>query len=610
MTHPRSNRREWARAMALLCLWAAWMSTAAHAAGPDLVILIETGTIRDGIPVLKPHPDAAAISGLLARGFSGRLLRLYQYEQVYLRRAAGWQPEPAYLLLSGRQGGFPRFGFYLEDQDKRRAGYVDLHKSSSARSRFGGIDQIFPHELLHIIVQQLAGEAEQGGSNQVHAIGVRTDPRQAFLEGFAEHCQVMAIDDPDAEPATRALASDAGYRAMAQEQVSRYMWEMRARWAPAGPMRMGFLMWFSGTEQAWRYFKIKENAFAHEIRLPESVLSAHDLYSAYLLQNVLPGDPQGPPKPASILLSTEGVVSALFYRWASHNAIQQRYRDDEFYARFGIRKSAVSPLENVYLKLFHVLFEKKPADTAAMIQGYKSVFPDEAPWIDSLVREALLGQALPVEPAIWLANRDFQTGTSLFDQFRSLPRTHTFDLNAATLVDLLGVPGMTRSLADSILKGAPYGALNELPRVPGLPPGLLEQFHRMSREMEVLHSGGGESETVLNLGTILWSYARRALVILAIAAAAGVFLYRQVADAGWFRSAVDGFAASLLVLGLAWLTTGTKAHIAFLGPVVVLGVPASLWQWARHHRSAHPVRVLLAWMAAALPAILLAYPWL
>jgi hypothetical protein len=596
--------------MAVLCLWATWISAAAHASGPNLVILVETGTNRDGVPVLKPHPDASAISRLLARGFSGWLLRLYQYEQEYLRRAAGWQTEPAYLLLSGRQGGFPRFGFYLEDQDKRQAGYVDLYKSSSARSRFGGIDQIFPHELLHIIVQQLAGETEGGGSNQVHAIGVRTDPRQAFLEGFAEHCQVMAIDDPDAEAATRALASDAGYRAMAEEQVSRYMSEMLARWAPAGPMRMGFLMWFSGTEQAWRYFKVKENAFAHEIRLPETVLSARDLYPAYLLQNVLPGDLQGPPKPASILLSTEGVVSALFYRWASHNAIRQRYRDDEFYARFGVRRSDVSPLENVYLKLFHVLFEKKPTDTAAMVQGYKSIFPDEAPWIDSLVREALLGQALPVAPAIWLANRNFQTGTSLFDQFRSLPRTHTFDLNAATLVDLLGVPGMTRSLADRILKGAPYDALSELQRVPELPPGLLAQFHRMSREMEILHSGGGESETMLNLGTILWSYAWRALVILALASAAGAFLYRRVAAAGWFCAAVDGFAASLLVLGLAWLTTGTKAHIAFLGPVFLLGVPAALWQWARHHRSGHPIRVLLAWMAAELPAILLAYPWL
>ena len=291
VVHRWSNRRAWLRTIAL-CLWAAWLSTITQAALPNLVILSETGTTRDGIPVLKPHPEASAISGLLARGFSGRLLRLYQYEQEYLRQAAGWQPEPAYLLLSDRQGGFPRFGFYLEDQDKRRAGYVDLHKSSSARSRFGGIDQIFPHELLHIIVQQLAGEGEQGGSNQVHAIGVRTDPRQAFLEGFAEHCQVMAIDDPDAEPATRALASDTGYRAMAEEQISRYRRELLARWAPAGPMRMGFLMWFSGTEQAWRYFKVKENAFAHEIRLPDSALSARELYSAYLLKNVLPGDPQ------------------------------------------------------------------------------------------------------------------------------------------------------------------------------------------------------------------------------------------------------------------------------------------------------------------------------
>jgi hypothetical protein len=33
--------------------------------------------------------------------------------------------------------------------------------------------------------------------------------------------------------------------------------------------------------------------------------------------------------------------------------------------------------------------------------------------------------------------------TTLFDQFRALPRRHTFDLNAASLVDLLTVEGVT-----------------------------------------------------------------------------------------------------------------------------------------------------------------------
>ncbi len=578
--------------------------------GHGLVILAETGRTRDSVPILRIDSEHTAISDLLSRGFSGRWLRLYQYEQEYLRRATGTQPELAYLLLSGRQGGFPRFGFYLNDQDKRHAGFVDLFKIRVPQKRFGGIDQIFPHELAHIIMRQLAGEPEKGGSNQVHAIGVRTDPQQAFSEGFAEHCQIMAIEDPDADPETRALASDAGRRRLAGDLAPKYLEELQARLAPAGPMRMGFLFWFSGTEQAWRYFAVKQNAFACQAPLPERMLAARDLYPAYLAQNVLPGNPQDPPKPASVMLSTEGVVSALFYRWAAHEGMQERYLDDEFYARFGVTRSVVSPLENIYLKLFHLFFIKKPGDTAAVIRGYKSMYPDESAMLDELVREVLLNQSLPDTPAIWLANPDFQTGTSLFDQYRSLPRTHTFDLNAATLVDLMSVPGMSRGLADAILKHAPYSAAKELLQVPGFPPELLSRFIRMEEEMARLTSGSAENETELNISTILWSYGRRGLILLAIASVAGAFLYQRIRAVGWLRASVNGLAASFLVMGLAWLTTGTPAQIAFLGPLILLAVPAALWHLARYREWRLAVRVLMAWAIAAMPAVLLAYPWL
>jgi hypothetical protein len=243
---------------------------------------------------------------------------------------------------------------------------VDLYKTRHPQKRFGGMDQIFPHELAHIIMRQLAGEAKKGGSNQLHAIGVRTDPQQAFSEGFAEHCQIMALEDPDADPEIRALTSDAGRRRLAEETASQYLQELEAHWFPAGPMRMGFLLWFSGTEQAWRYYEVKQNAFARQ----------------------------------------------------------------------------------------------------------------------------------------------------------------------------------------------------------------------------------------------------RALILLAIASVAGAFLYRRIRSVGWFRAAVNGLAASLLVLGLAWLTTGTRAHIAFLGPIVLLAAPAALLRLARYRDWFQAARVLLAWAAAAIPSVLLAYPWM
>jgi hypothetical protein len=109
-----------AASVVLLLLF--WPARGAEEAESNLVILAETGKVRDGLPVYMLHPGPGAIRRVLTRGFSGRLLRLYQYEQEFLHRASGIQPEPAYLLLSGQRGGFPRFGFYLDNQEKRGVG--------------------------------------------------------------------------------------------------------------------------------------------------------------------------------------------------------------------------------------------------------------------------------------------------------------------------------------------------------------------------------------------------------------------------------------------------------------------------------------------------------
>jgi hypothetical protein len=191
----------------LLCLVLCCGATFAQInENPLLVVLSDTGQIRDGLPVLKPHPEGPAVAEALLKGFPLKLLRLYRYVQIYLNAGPNGRPEPAYLLFSSHQGGFPRFGFYLQDKLKKGTGYVDLFRTKELTGHFSAVDQIFPHELGHIIVRLLSGEPSPGGANQIHAIAVRTDPKVAFREGFAEHLQVMAVDDPEADPSTHALA--------------------------------------------------------------------------------------------------------------------------------------------------------------------------------------------------------------------------------------------------------------------------------------------------------------------------------------------------------------------------------------------------------------------
>ena len=571
-----------------------------------LVVLTDTGTIRGGLPVLARDGEGSETVRALSRGFGGRWLHVYQLEQAYLASRGGPRPEPAYLALTGHQGGFPRRGFFLGDEEKRQADYVDLFARHADVGRFGAHDQIFPHELAHIILGRVAGPPAGGGANQVHAVGVRTDPVTAFHEGFAEHVQVMAIDDPDADPSTRALATDRDLSERATNAAKSYRRELEARLAPFGRLRMTFPFWFSGTEQVWRYHAVKANLFARQPPIPARLMSPGDPYAAYLIENVLPGEPDGPPKAAARLLATEGVVSALFCRWATDAALRGAFRDDAFYEMFGTTRADVQPAENVYLKMIHAFALGMPRDTRAAVACYKRAFPEDGDALDRVVHEVLLGQALSTSPEIWLANRGFRTGTTLFDQWRGLPRTHTFDLNAASLVDVLGVPGVQSATARAIVAGAPYRELGDLRLVAGMTPGLFRAFEGMAGEMRALTERGSDAEGGLSIRSILMASVRRALMAAAVAVAIGAWLTWVVGRSRWFRALLNATGASAIVLPAVWVL-GVSPGIALVAPVVVFGVAGAFWRWRKQGTIA-AVRVLTAWVAAGLPASLLGTP--
>jgi hypothetical protein len=600
-------------------------STSAPSTSPLLRVLRDTGGRRDNLPVYELHPDGGRFVTLLSRGLPGRLLRLYAMEQRYLQARKGKVPEPAYLLLSNREGGFPGFGFCLGSACNRETGYVDLRFRARATGYFGAMDQIFPHELAHVIVAQLAGPPMPGGSNQMHAIGVKTDRREAFSEGFAEHFQVMAIDDPDVLPETKALLREDYFKRRAERQFGEYGRELQARWPVPGRRRAAFPLWFAGGgEQTLRYYAVKANAFARAPRLAEHLLHS-DPFSAYLLENTVPAAPTDPPRTPAQLVSIEGFVASLFVAWVSDAEIQQRYREPAFYEPFGVAPGRVSPLENAYLKLFHVLFVARPADVPAMLAGYKRCFPDEAAALDRVVRTIALGQSLDVPDPIWLANDDFRIGTSMFDQWRSMPRTHTFDLNAASEVDLVAVAGVDRRLAGAILKAGPYRTVGELQRVPGLTRPLLDRFTALERRAVAMRQNPADEEASLTLMGIMAPYLWRALALAALAGALGAVAYRLVVPQRWWRAVVNGVAAALVGFVLEAALELPMGLAAVVGPAVGFGVPAALYSFSfpsrlrRRLAAARPgggvpgrarlaCAMLVAWSLAAAPLALLITP--
>jgi hypothetical protein len=566
-----------------------------------LTVLTSTGVTRDGLPVLAPHPSPAEMASVLERGFSGKLLRLYALEQEFLRRKTGITPEPAYLLLSDRQGGFPQFGFHLGDTTKAGVGWVDLHKSSRLTGRFGATDQVFPHELMHVIVRQLAGAPRESGGNQVHAIGVRTDPVNAFAEGLAETMQILAVDDPEAADDTRALAGDRDAAGKTEHDVARYSRDLTRRWWPVQPARMRFLLWFSASEQVQRYHAVKANRFARMPAVPDALLDREDTHAAYLLSNVMPGGADGAIKPAAVMLSSEGVVSHLFWRVITDRALRERHEDAAFYAQFGVTPAGVTPMENVFLKLFVALYEGRPSTAAELLRAYAERFPADAVDVDRVTREALLGQSLPDAPEVWLLNAALVTGTSLFDQYRALPRPHTFDANAATLLDWIGVPGVRREHAAALVAGAPYATLDAL--LAKTPASLRPQVTAMAEAMWRLRSRAADEEETLSLTVILTSYIWRLLGLAAITTMAGAWLARRAGARRIWTATLTAMAGSLLVIALAWVIVSPPWY-PYAAPVVIGGLPWALWRAVRGRPGRVVAQPLLIWALASVPALL------
>jgi hypothetical protein len=602
-----SYRLTIAAAAALLSLPASiGAQPVAPAAGP--VMLAPTGQVRDGLPVFTRDTGAADTAAALRRGFSGRLLRLYAMQQAWLARETGRPPEPAYLLLSDRQGGFPRFGFYLDGECKAGVGYVELHRRSTVSGRFGAMDQIFPHELLHVIARQLAGEPRDSGGNQVHAVGVRTDPVNAFGEGFAEHAQIMAVDDEDALPETMRLRSDREALDGAERACAQYARDLSSRWPLARPAQVQFPLWFSRSEQALRYHAVRANRFARQAVVPAALLARDDKYDAYLVQSVMPGDPAGPPKPAAVMLSTEGVVAHLVWRLVTDDAICGRYMTDAMYARFGVAGADVTPRENVYLKLFVVFAGVKPSTLADLLRGWVQVFPEDAADVARVTRNALLGQDLPGAPEHWLASPALQTGTSLFDQYRALPRTHTFDVNAATRLDWLSVPGVTAADADRLLSGAPYATLDEVTALPGLPPALRAGIPALSSEMAALRERAAREEESLSLSAVFSPYIWRLVGTLLLATAFATGLARLAGARRRWTATLVALAASTLVIALAWIVSSPPWY-PVAAPLAVGGLPWALWRLARRRPASQVGQAMAVWAVAAFPALLLSRAW-
>ena len=157
MRATRESHKAWTVLLPCLLLPA---SIALGAAAPDLIVLARPARSRQP-PVLQIHPRSAEIAGRLSRGFGRRRCASSAWSRPICTRktAGGGTGLSASLPATGRVSAVR-----VLSSTRPRSRTPDTSTSTRApvAGEFGAMDQIFPHELAHVIQRQLAGETPSG----------------------------------------------------------------------------------------------------------------------------------------------------------------------------------------------------------------------------------------------------------------------------------------------------------------------------------------------------------------------------------------------------------------------------------------------------------------
>ncbi len=127
-------------------------------------VLSQSGMAQDGTPIVSHAPEADRYVKVLTSGFSGRLLRLYALAQRFSHPERPLQP--AYLVLSDTQGGFPRWGFQRDGVKYPEAAYVDLPPRQTADRSTGGHRADLPAQAFAHHRARCTGGRDAAGRRQ------------------------------------------------------------------------------------------------------------------------------------------------------------------------------------------------------------------------------------------------------------------------------------------------------------------------------------------------------------------------------------------------------------------------------------------------------------
>ncbi|MBU8974822.1 helix-hairpin-helix domain-containing protein [Lysobacter sp. MMG2] len=295
----------------------AWCAGGLLALAMSPVAAAELGVLApvlaDGQPQVQADP-AGRPAPVVTRVTSGALYEQVQREardgfvatvlalDESAQRIAGARTRvPTWLYLSAEDGGFARRGFWLEENGRRRFVdelFVDLVVDADIVAD-GGFEEIFTHEMGHVFLRRLMPGLPYGWSRTPHSSMSVTDYPTAFDEGFATHFQGL---------------------------VRRYSRNPRLENLTLGLDAKPFVpFWLSNLDRAGRIDGVRRNLFVQQQLVP----SGSDA-EAWSRANESTAFDMARLKNGQQMMSSEGVIATLFYRWlvpgeGSREAIVARY---------------------------------------------------------------------------------------------------------------------------------------------------------------------------------------------------------------------------------------------------------------------------------------------
>ncbi len=387
---------------------------------PKVKILLTTGQVKDGYPVMIEHSQNQAVNKLLKQSFMKHSLHLYQEALKY----TDTQEDTFYLSFKKGSGCYGRIGFYLMSGnqliDMRSSAYIELDEDmlTDNPGHLQSITQIFAHEMGHILLGCTTKKYRnpQSYSFDMHYSNVITEYSTAFNEGFAEHFEIIARKYEPNKQIKNQIVEDMKIK---KKKVSAILPRVKRDFNL--PLRLNFyrgmsLIWLDQQEAIKRDELVLKGMCIYK----NDYQKFNDIEKTLLYRNMGLGQDLKNKRSLTQALSTESVVSRFFVLLEEENKLDLKNHYDKIF------------------KVFHSYITEEGSSLIEFINGYIKEYPDEEQVLHKVFKSATGYEFTEqIAPEIWLVHEGDHITTPI-DSFGGVAiPVYTFNLNTCEIEDLL-----------------------------------------------------------------------------------------------------------------------------------------------------------------------------